>query len=134
MVSKRLMWLFMRTESHECDGVPTYQLGGAGGPGLFRHSYSSRTKWVVASSSHLAGCDNYNQPQHPYFHSLYRSADGAPSGYEWRHGYGDPISVVAASAENTKSIGSPRATGASLELRAEDKQDPPSDTHISGNL
>ena len=85
--------IFVRTPSHQCDGAPTYQLGGSDGPGLFRHrcaqdsTCAGKTRWVVASSTHLADCDEYPD----YFASYYSpDADGPTgAGYYYHDEYVD---------------------------------------------
>jgi hypothetical protein len=39
-----------------CDGVPTYQSGGPGGPVLFRYYINGITAWFVGPSGRLNDC------------------------------------------------------------------------------
>ena len=49
------------TDATQCDGVPTYQLGGPDGPVLYRNYYSDEgafvaTDWEVGPSDRLNDC------------------------------------------------------------------------------
>ena len=76
------------TDATQCDGVPTYQLGGPGGPVLFRAYYNGdgSTYWVVGSSDRLNDCDPYGN--YPYASYLYSDLNpGRPGGAPTAPGY-----------------------------------------------
>eukprot|EP01046_Picozoa_sp_COSAG06_P061398 COSAG06_NODE_13450_length_1255_cov_89.599481_1_plen_226_part_00 len=71
------------TDATQCDGVPTYQSGGPGGPVLYRgYNGDSGTWWLVGSSDALDDC-NYHG--HNYLAS--DSNPGRPSDAPTAPGY-----------------------------------------------
>ena len=76
------------TDATMCDGVQTYQLGGPGGPVLFR-GYSTyqgdHTQWDVGSSDRLNDCDGDGDDYDLYLLSAVNT--GQPGGAPTAPGY-----------------------------------------------
>eukprot|EP01046_Picozoa_sp_COSAG06_P049950 COSAG06_NODE_7794_length_2371_cov_41.986796_2_plen_154_part_00 len=95
------------TDATQCDGVPTYQSGGPGGPVLFRYydGDDGSTVWIVGSSGALNDCGFYGGDPYLASDSNPGRPGGAPTapGYSagegWYDGdndaYGAPITVTA---------------------------------------
>ena len=67
-----------------CDGVPTYQAGGPGGPVLFRFYEGGGTYWIVGPSDRLNDCD-WGYGHGYYLHSALNP--GRPGGAPTAPGY-----------------------------------------------
>ena len=87
-------WANGNTDPTRCDGVPTYQAGGPGGPVLYRFYYSGSTYWRVGPSGRLNDCnpsgDDYCSLDHDYCSLDYLGSDlnpGRPDGAPTAHGY-----------------------------------------------